>query len=75
MIADHYLDTEIPYEDYSVLSFLDHRPHSKGHSMIISKEHFKNTYEIDQETPSEAFRVAKLVAGKIDEMYSPLELN
>ncbi len=44
---------EIPavklYEDDATLSFLDIRPVSKGHVLVIPKDHFENVYSVPPE--------------------------
>lgn len=62
---------EIPvtkiYEDEIVLAFLDIGPLSKGHTLLISKEHFEKLHECPSELLGEVCsrlgRIAKAVAG------------
>ena len=62
---------EIPsatiYEDEKFRVILDLGPASKGHALILPKEHFANTYELDEETAAAAFVLAKKMAGKMTE--------
>ena len=48
---------EIPsatiYEDEKFRVILDLGPASKGHALILPKEHFANIYELDEETAAE----------------------
>ena len=74
-ITSHSVKTEIPYENDSTISFLDHRPLSKGHAVVIPKTHFVNIYDIDCSTLNEVTRVAKLLAIKLNEKYVPLGIN
>ncbi|MCL4412878.1 MAG: HIT domain-containing protein [Candidatus Thermoplasmatota archaeon] len=69
-IASHSVKTEILYENDSTISFLDHRPLSKGHAVVIPKTHFVNIYDIDCSTLNEVTRVAKLLAIKLNENMS-----
>jgi len=34
------------YEDQQFVAFLDMRPISEGHTLVISKKHYENIYEI-----------------------------
>ena len=62
---------EIPsatiYEDEKFRVILDLGPASKGHALILPKEHFANIYELDEETAAAAFVLAKKMAGKMTE--------
>ncbi len=58
---------EIPsaslYEDEEFKVILDLGPLTKGHALIIPKEHAANIYEASDELVSKAFRLAKKMAG------------
>ena len=41
---------------------LDVGPATKGHALILPKEHYKNLYDLPEETAAEAIKVAKKVA-------------
>jgi len=63
------IKNEIPahkiYEDDSVLAFLDIRPISKGHTLVIPKKHAKDIFELDEETLKKISAVAKKIAQKM----------
>lgn len=50
------------YEDEKVVAFLDIRPSNEGHTLVIPKRHFKNIYEIPEETIAHLFKIVKKVA-------------
>lgn len=50
------------YEDSHFRVFLDINPATKGHCLIVPKEHFANIYELDAETASKVFTLATLIA-------------
>ena len=54
---------EIPsrtiYEDEEFKVFLDVSPASKGHALLVPKEHYANLYEIDEEVAARAMKLAK----------------
>lgn len=60
---------EIPsrkiYEDKDVVAIMDLSPTSKGHSLIIPKEHYANIYDIDEDIAAKIMRVAKKLATKM----------
>ncbi|MDF2544175.1 MAG: hypothetical protein K0S47_3893 [Herbinix sp.] len=57
---------EIPsstlYEDEDFKIIMDIAPASRGHAVMLSKKHFENLMELDEETASKALLVAKKVA-------------
>ncbi len=55
------------YEDEKFRVILDLGPASKGHALILPKEHFANIYELDEKTAADAFILAKKMAGKMTE--------
>lgn len=50
------------YEDDTVLAFMDIRPMSPGHTLIVPKRHAAGLAELDPELGGQAFRVAQRVA-------------
>ena len=60
---------EIPsatlYEDEDFRVILDLGPASKGHALILPKEHFRNLYDIDEEVAAKAMVLAKKMAVKM----------
>lgn len=60
---------EIPsrklYEDDNFIVIMDLSPASKGHSLVIPKEHYANIYEMPEALCGEAMKVAKKMAVKM----------
>lgn len=60
---------EIPaqktYEDEKVLAFLDIHPKGPGHTLLISKEHYRWFEEMPDELSNHIFRVAKTIAKEM----------
>lgn len=52
----------IVYEDSEVLAFLDINPVSKGHTLIITKEHFKNFNEVPKNLLNKVMQVAQTLS-------------
>lgn len=50
------------YRDESVLAFLDIRPVSEGHTLLIPLKHFENIYEMPDDEVAHMFMIAKKVA-------------
>ena len=56
------------YEDQDFRVILDIEPASKGHALILPKEHFANLYELSDEVAAKALVVAKKVVAKMTEI-------
>ena len=65
------IDGSIPsytiYEDDIVKCFLDINPDTNGHTLIIPKKHFKDIDDMDNETLSHIFNVAKDIKKLLEE--------
>lgn len=63
---------EIPsatlYEDDDFRVILDLGPASKGHALILPKEHYRNLYDIDDETLVKAALLAKKMVKKLTDV-------
>ena len=75
---------EIPsttiYEDDDFRVILDIEPASKGHALILPKEHYANLYELDDAVATKALVVAKKVITEMTEVlgcdgYNVLQNN
>lgn len=70
---------EIPsntiYEDDEFKVILDASPASRGHSLILPKEHYADIYEIDEEAAGRAMKLAKKLAIRMTEALSCDGLN
>ena len=70
---------EIPsntiYEDDSFRVILDLGPATKGHALVLPKNHYSDLFEIPEDVLAEAAKVAKKVAGTMKEKLSCDGLN
>lgn len=64
-LANGDIPTNMIYEDELFAVIMDASPASKGHALILPKEHYANVYELPEETAAAAFVLAKKLAGKI----------
>lgn len=64
-IANGEIPSSTLYEDDDFRVFLDLAPASKGHALIVPKEHFDNLYELSDETASKALVLAKKMITKM----------
>ena len=53
------------YEDENTLAFLDLFPVNKRNSLVISKEHYENIFDVPEEILSKISSVVKKVAGAV----------
>lgn len=61
-IANGSIPSKTIYEDEKFRVILDLGPATKGHALILPKEHYQDIYEIPEETAGEAMRLAKKMA-------------
>lgn len=63
------------YEDENVYAFLDISQVTKGHTLVIPKEHNENLFELNPETVGPFFQSVQKVAQAIQAAFSPKGLN
>ena len=68
------------YEDEDFRVILDLSPASKGHALILPKEHYANLYELEDEVASKALVLAKKMITKLTKIlgcdgYNVLQNN
>lgn len=67
------IEGEIPcykiYEDDKTFAFLDIRPESKGHTLIIPKIEVDKVYELPEEDYIALWQTVKKVAKKMEEAF------
>lgn len=61
-IARGNIPSATVYEDSHFRVILDINPATKGHCLIIPKEHFDNIYDLDAETAGKLFSLATCIA-------------
>lgn len=64
-IANGKIPAATLYEDEDFRVILDLGPASKGHALILPKEHFANLYEISDEAAAKALVLAKKMISKL----------
>ncbi len=66
-IAAGEIPSKTLYEDEKFRVILDLGPATKGHSLILPKDHAANLYELQEETAADAMKLAKKMALLIRE--------
>lgn len=73
------IDGSIPsakiYEDEYVYAFMDIMPLTKGHTLIIPKNHKENVYDLSEEEASNLFKVVPKIASALKESFGPVGMN
>lgn len=69
-LASGEIPTNTIYEDDIFRVILDAAPASKGHALILPKDHYANLYEIDEEVAAEAMKLAKKMAVHMTEVLN-----
>ncbi len=59
------------YEDDEVLVFMDIRPVSGGHTLIIPKEHLENLFEASEDAMAAVARTSVRIANAIKAVFEP----
>lgn len=60
-LANGNIPTNTIYEDEDFRVILDNSPATKGHALILPKQHYANMFEIDEDTLGKAAKLAKKV--------------
>ena len=63
-LANGQIPTNSIYEDDDFNVILDASPATKGHALILPKEHYANIFEIDEEILGKAAKLAKKIMIK-----------
>lgn len=60
-LANGVFPTNYIYEDEDFKVILDASPATKGHALILPKEHYANIYEMDEELLGKAMKLGKKI--------------
>lgn len=74
-LANGVFETNTIYEDELVRVILDANPATKGHALVIPKEHFRNLYDLEDKYASHVLIVAKKVANAMKKELGCTGLN
>lgn len=67
-LANGDIPTNMIYEDADFAVILDASPATRGHALILPKEHAANIYELSEATAAKVFVLAKKLAAKMTEI-------
>ncbi len=74
-IANHEIPSKAVYEDDQILAFLDISPVTKGHTLIIPKQHFDNFSDCDSELVKHIHEVSKDLVKHYQSILNPKGFN
>ncbi|HLQ73272.1 MAG TPA: HIT family protein [Bacillota bacterium] len=73
------IDGDIPsakvFENEHVFAFLDISQVSKGHTLIIPKQHTRNLYDTPPEVAKHLFEAVPHISNAIKDAYNPVGMN
>ena len=67
-IANGEIPSATLYEDEEFRVILDLGPATRGHALILPKNHFSDLYDIDEETAAKAMVLAKKMITKLKDV-------
>lgn len=74
-LANGVFETNTIYEDDLVRVILDASPVTKGHALVLPKEHYRNLYDLDEKYASHVLVVAKKIANVMKDKLGCTGLN
>ena len=73
------IDGTIPsvkvYEDENVYAFMDVAPLTKGHTLLVPKQHVKDLFEMPEDVAKNLYAVAPKIANAIKSAFNPAGMN
>lgn len=66
-IINHKIPSKVVYEDENVLAILDISQVTKGHTLVMPKQHFRNIIEVDEPTLQQCTSVVHSLTKQIVE--------
>ncbi len=74
-LANGDIPTNFIYEDQDFKVILDADPATKGHALILPKNHSANLFELPEETAAKVLPLAKKIAGNMVEKLGCAGVN
>lgn len=75
MIADGEIPSKKLYEDDKCLVILDLSQTTRGHSLVICKDHYPSILEVDEDILAHMIKVTKSMSNKIKETLNASGIN
>jgi histidine triad (HIT) family protein len=74
-ISRHEAPASIVHEAEDVMAFMDLFPATRGHLLIIPREHYVNVYDLPEDLGATVFRVAVRLAQRAKRVLKPDGMN
>ena len=74
-IANHIIPSSVVYEDDDVIAFLDISQTTKGHTLVIPKQHFDNFLTVPQEIMNKVMNVAQRIGQILIKNFKAKGIN
>ncbi len=74
-LANGVFETNTIYEDDLVRVILDASPATKGHALVLPKEHYRNLFDLDEKYAAHVLVVAKKIANVMKDTLGCTGLN
>ena len=74
-LANGVFETNTLYEDNQFRVIFDASPATKGHVLVLPKEHYANVFEMPENLVGDAYKLAKRIAGALKEVTGCEGLN
>ena len=74
-IIDGQIPSNKAFENDDFIAILDAFPANEGHTLVIPKKHYKNIFEIDEKTISQAYVLAQKIAKAIKNTLNIENIN
>ncbi|MBE5970532.1 MAG: HIT family protein [Lachnospiraceae bacterium] len=68
-IANGEIPSNTLFEDDDFRVIFDLSPATKGHALILPKNHFRNLYDIEEETAGKVFKLAHKMSVKMKDYF------
>lgn len=74
-IADGSIPSTKIYEDEHVYAFTDVAPLTKGHTLLVPKQHVKDLFEMPEDVARNLYAAAPKIANAIKSAFNPEGMN
>jgi len=74
-IANHEIDTYRVYEDEDTVAFLDVNPVSKGHLLVVPKQHSEQLTGLDRKATDALFNTVRTMTEALQDSMGPDGVN
>ena len=68
-IGKKEIPAKVIYEDKDHIAFLDIRPYTRGHTLVIPKKHYINFLDLPKSEVTELFGLAQEIAKKLKSAF------